>query len=320
MINKLKAEIINGGSITKEQALQLFSQPADLLCSAANEIRQHFCGNGFDLCTIINAKSGRCSENCKFCSQSGHYKTNIEEYPLLSDSDILKEAQYNADKGVLRFSAVTSGRALNNDEIDNMCRVMTKLKESVNIRLCASFGLLNTRQFLKLKEAGLARVHNNLETSQSYFPQMCTTHTFAEKVESIKAAQNAGLQVCSGGIFGIGESNQDRVELAFELKQLNINSIPVNLLNPAKGTPYENQKILTSQELCQIVAVYRFILPWANIRLAGGRGLLEDKGRSAFLSGANAAITGDMLTTSGISIDTDLEMLAELGYEVRAHE
>lgn len=320
MISKLKAHVLGGGSILKNEALQLFSQPADELFSAANEIREHFCGNSFDMCTIINAKSGRCSENCKFCSQSGHYATNITHYPLLCDSEILKEAQYNADKGVLRFSAVTSGRALSDDEVNKMCLVLSKLKNSVKISLCASFGLLGYPQFLKLKKVGLQRVHNNLETSPNYFKQMCTTHTFDDKVASIKAAQKAGLQVCSGGIFGIGESDADRVDLAFELKQLNINSVPVNLLNPAKGTPYEKHKILTSQELCQIVAVYRFILPAANIRLAGGRGLLDDKGRRAFMFGANAAITGDMLTTSGISIETDLQMLAGLGFEVKKHE
>lgn len=320
MINSLKALVLSGGSLTNEQALELFSQPLDELCVAANDIRQHFCGNGFDICTIINAKSGRCSENCKFCSQSGHYETKIDEYPLLCDSKIIHDAKYNADKGVLRFSAVTSGRALSDSDVDEMCRVITALKSTVNIKLCASFGLLGYQQFCKLKQAGLERVHNNLETSESFFPNMCTTHTFTDKVNAITAAVDAGLQVCSGGIFGIGESNQDRVDLAFSLKQLNIKSVPINLLNPAKGTPYESHIPLTSEELCRIVAVYRFILPSANIRLAGGRGLLADKGRSAFLSGANAAITGDMLTTSGISIDTDIHMINELGFKVIAHE
>ncbi len=193
---------------------------------------------------------------------------------------------------------------------------MQRIKGSIPIRICGSFGLLNGSQYRKLYKAGLTRIHNNLETSKNNFPNMCTTHSFEDKITAIEAAKNAGMSICSGGIFGIGESVQDRIDLAFSLKELGVKSIPINLLNPIKGTPYENNRPLTDEEIRRVVAVYRFILPTAFIRLAGGRGLLADKGRACFLSGANAAISGDMLTTLGISIETDMKMIRELGFEV----
>lgn len=316
-INKMKELVLDGGDISKEQAIQLFNQPIDELSNAANYIRQYFCGNIFDICTIINAKSGKCSENCKYCAQSAYYSTECEEYPLLSEEKIFDNAKYNADKGVLRYSLVTSGRNLNDNEVDSICKVVEKISNTIPIRVCGSFGLLNDGQYRKLYKSGLTRIHNNLETSKRNFPNMCTTHSFEHKVLAIQAAKENGMTVCSGGIFGIGESVQDRIDLAFSLKELEIKSIPINLLNPIKGTPYENNKLLTSEEMNRIVAVYRFIMPDAFIRLAGGRGLLNDKGRSCFLSGANATISGDMLTTAGISIDTDMKMIKELGFEVK---
>ena len=186
-----------------------------------------------------------------------------------------------------------------------------------NISVCVSLGLLNESQFSRLRSAGVTRIHNNLETSKNNFPNICTTHTFEDKISAIKAAKKAGLNVCSGGIMGLGETPEDLIDMALSIRELGLKSIPVNMLNPIPGTPYENNDILTAEDMCRIVAVYRFILPDSFIRLAGGRGLLSDKGRSCFLSGANAAISGDMLTTSGISIDNDMKMLKELGYKVK---
>jgi len=311
----LKQKVFDGEDVSKEEALKLYSEPLSELCSAADEIRRHCCGEGFDICTIINGKSGKCSEDCKFCAQSAHYHAEADEYPLMDTEEIVRQAKYNADRGVLRYSIVTSGKRLSDDELERMCGAIRAIRESVDIEVCVSFGLLNENQYRKLKAAGVHRVHNNLETSEKNFPNVCTTHTFADKIAAIQAAQRAGMNVCSGGIMGIGESIEDRIDMALTLRRLGIRSVPVNMLNPIQGTPYGKNDKLTNDEMRRIVAVYRFILPKASIRLAGGRGLMEDKGKSCFQSGANAAISGDMLTTAGYSIETDMALLADLGYK-----
>lgn len=316
MINKLKDKILSGYNITYNEALSLIETPLNELLEAADEIRKHFCSNIFDICSIINAKSGKCSENCKFCAQSAHYKTNISEYPLLDKETIIKNALYMAEKGVLRFSIVTSGKALTDKDVEILADTIKEIKSKSNISICASLGLLTDENFKKLKDAGLERVHNNLESSKNFFSSVCTTHTFDDKINALKAALQSGLSVCSGGIIGLGESMQDRIDLAFSLKELGIKSVPLNILSPVKGTPYENNKPLSEEEILKTISIFRFILPDAFIRLAGGRALLSDKGKKAFLSGANAAITGDMLTTYGISVDTDMQIIKETGYIV----
>lgn len=316
-IKTLANEILQGKQITKEEALWLYSQPIKELCEKADEIRAHFCSNGFDICTIINGKSGRCSENCRFCAQSVHNHTGAEEYPLLPAEEILAQAKRNDEQGVLRYSIVTSGKRLSDREVEQMCDVVGQICKETGISVCISFGLLNEEQYKKLKEAGVTRVHNNLETSRRNFPNVCTTHTFEDKISAVRAAQAAGLSVCSGGIMGLGETIEDRIDMALTLRELGIKSVPVNMLNPIPGTPFEHNRRLTTGDMCRIVAVYRFILPDASIRLAGGRGLLADKGRNCFQSGANAAISGDMLTTAGITVETDMKLLEDLGYEVR---
>ena len=197
-----------------------------------------------------------------------------------------------------------------------MCEAIRAIRKQVDIEVCVSFGLLDEEQFRKVKAAGASRVHNNLETSRRNFPNVCTTHTFADKVAAIKAAKSAGLSVCSGGIMGLGETVEDRIDMALALRELEVKSVPVNMLNPISGTPYEDNVRLTVDDMRRIVAVYRFILPDAAIRLAGGRGLMEDKGEGCFRSGANAAISGDMLTTAGYTIETDMDMLDRIGYRV----
>jgi len=317
LINQMKSRVLSGASITREEALALYEAPLEELCAAADEIRRHFCGSRFDMCTIINGKSGHCSENCKYCAQSAFYHSNIEEYPLLDADEIVRQAKINDEQGVLRYSIVTSGKRLSDEEVDKMCEAIRRIRKETGIFVCISFGLLNEAQYRKAKEAGAVRVHNNLETSRRNFPNVCTTHTFDDKLAAIRAAKAAGLTVCSGGIMGMGETPEDRIDMAFTLKELDIHSVPVNMLNPIPGTPYENMPRLTVDDMRRIVAVFRFILPDAFIRLAGGRGLMADKGRACFLSGANAAISGDMLTTAGISVETDMALLKELGYEVR---
>lgn len=316
-LKELTDQVINGKKISKEEALFLYRQPLLELCRSADKIRKYFCSDQFDICTIINARSGSCSENCKFCAQSAHNHTCAATYPLLSKEVILAQAKINHEQGVLRYSIVTSGKRLSYAEVDLMCEVVREIKEKIGISVCVSFGLLNEQQFRKLKEAGVTRVHNNLETSRRNFPNICTTHKFDDKIQAIRAAQAAGLSVCSGGIMGLGETAEDRIDMALTLRELGVLSIPVNMLNPISGTPFENNERLTPEDMQRIVAVYRFILPQASIRLAGGRGLMPDKGKSCFTSGANAAISGDMLTTAGITTKTDMALLKELGYEVK---
>ncbi|MGI6500744.1 MAG: biotin synthase BioB [Anaerostipes sp.] len=316
-LETLTSEVMNGYSITKEEAGKLVDWNLDELTKAADKVREFFCGNRFDMCTIINAKSGRCSENCKFCAQSSYYDTKIESYDMLPLEEIVKQAKYNDERGVLRFSLVTSGKQLKDDYLKEACEAIKKIRKETNVEVCVSMGFLSEEQFQRIKEAGATRVHNNLETSKGFFHNVCTTHTFEDKVETLKAARRAGLEVCSGGIMGLGESMEDRIDLAFSLRELGVKSVPVNMLNSIQGTPYENNKKLTVDDMRRIVAIYRFILPDASIRLAGGRGLLDDKGASCFSSGANAAISGDMLTTSGITIDQDMKIVETLGYNVK---
>ncbi len=316
-IKALYDRVIGGYLIRREEALFLYKEDLVDLTRYADMIRDHFCGNQFDMCTIINGKSGLCSENCKFCAQSSHYNTGSKVYSLLSEEEILADAKKNADQGVMRYSIVTAGRSLSDGEVDRMCQIIRRIKEEVHISVCVSFGLLKEAQFRRLKEAGAERVHNNLEASENFFPSVCTSHSFSDKVQAIRAAQAAGLDVCSGGIMGLGEGIEDRIDMALSLRDLGIESIPVNMLNPIPGTPMEKYESLDEKEMQRIIAVYRFILPKAFIRLAGGRGLMRDKGKACFMSGANAAISGDMLTTAGITVDKDKKLLEELDYMIK---
>lgn len=318
LVNELKLRILEGGEVSRNDALKLTYAPLSELTEAANEIRERICSNSFDICTIINGKCGKCSEDCKYCAQSSHYHTACDaSYPLLPAKEITEAAFLNDKQGVLRFSVVTSGKRLSDKEVDLMCESIRSIKRVSSIGICVSFGLLGEQQFRKLKEAGASRVHCNLETSERFFSEVCTTHTYKEKIETLNAAKRAGLSICAGGILGLGETMADRIDMVIAARELGVKSIPVNLLNPIPGTPYENNKALTNEEACRSIAIFRFLVPDASIRLAGGRGLLSDKGEACFKSGANAAISGDMLTTSGITVETDMQLIRKLGYEVR---
>lgn len=318
IVAELKEKVLAGGLIDRDDAICLWNSELEELREAADEIRDKMSGNGFDICTIINGKCGKCSEDCKYCAQSAHYTTNLEEsYPLLNTEALLAGAKYNAERGVIRYSIVTSGKRLSDAEVDRLCESIRKIKEEVDIEICVSLGLLDEKNYKKLHDAGAVRVHCNLESSERYFPEVCTTHTYQDKIESLKAAKRAGMSICSGGIMGLGETYEDRIDMVFTARELGVKSVPVNFLNPIPGTPYANNKPLTRDEARRCVAVFRFIIPDGSIRLAGGRGLLGDKGESLFKSGSNAAISGDMLTTAGITIETDIKMIHDLGYEVK---
>lgn len=317
--HKLKEKVLQGYIITKEDAFQLYSEPEADLYTCANILREKFTGIKVDLCSIINGKSGSCSENCSYCAQSKHYKTGVKEYPLLSYEEVYKKAKKDEEDGIDRFSIVTSGRDLSKDDLDIVTDYYNALnKELPNISLCASHGILNKTALLKLKKSGVKRYHHNVETSRNYYSKICTTHTYDERIHTIKLCREVGIEVCSGGIIGLGESREDRINMAMELRELDILSIPINALMPIKGTPLENERLLKEEEILRTIAVFRFINPRANIRLAAGRNLLTNYGEKAFMAGANGTISGSLLTTCGSGgTCNDRNMIKELGLEVK---
>ncbi len=314
-ILKLADEIIGGKRIRRGADTDFFlTADLDSLCTGADRIRKHFCGEHVDLCSIINGKSGKCSENCRFCAQSAHNCTGVSEYSFLDKETILKECLHNEEKGVHRFSIVTAGRTLSDGDFEKAVDAYTTLHEKTHMLLCGSHGLLTEEQFRRLRATGVNRYHCNIETSRRNFPNICTTHTYEDKIACIQRAQKAGFEVCSGGIIGMGETWEDRIDMAISLAELGVNSIPINALMPIPGTPLETLPRLSEEDILRTVAIFRYIVPTAQIRLAAGRDLLQDCGKRAFLSGANSTITGDMLTTSGNDIHADVSMLKAMGF------
>lgn len=307
--------IMAGYRLQKDDAIvqEMLTLPLEDLQREAGRLQKHFCGNHVDFCTIINARSGRCGENCKYCAQAACHHTDCEEYGFLPKEEIMKVAKADQDAGANRFSLVTSGRALTGKDFEKALDTYQEMHKTLTIDLCASHGILSQEQFHRLVQTGVTSYHHNIETSRRYFPQICTSHTYDDRIRTIKAAQAEGLCVCSGGIIGMGETWQDRLDMAFELQGLGIESIPINALMPIPGTGMEGRPSLPPEDILRTIAIFRFINPTANIRLAAGRKLLPDNGKSALLTGVSASITGNMLTTSGTTIAEDMEMLAELG-------
>ncbi|MDO4177998.1 MAG: biotin synthase BioB [Phascolarctobacterium sp.] len=313
-VQEIAEQIINGYRLTRKDDLSfLLTASLKDLEEAAGKIQEKYRQNHVELCTIINGKSGRCPENCKYCAQSAHHKTPCEIYDFLPKEEIVSQAQANETAGVNRVAIVTAGRSLTGADFEKAIECYKEMRATTKLGLCASMGLISHEQFQRLVDVGVTRYHNNLETSRRNFPNICTTHTFDQKVATIKAAQAAGLTVCSGGILGMGETFEDRIDMALELSELDIKSIPINFLIPIPGTPLENQKQISADEAMRSIAIFRFINPEANIRLAAGRKILPGFGSLAFKSGASATITGDMLTTSGTTIKGDLQILADNG-------
>lgn len=287
------------------------------ICTLAGELRSHYTGNDFDTCSIINARSGKCSEDCKWCSQSKFYKTTSDVYPLISEQEAVDAATYNASRGVRRFSLVTSGRKVTLAEMPKVKKIYNAIRESVDINICASMGLLNEEEMKELWDCGVRRYHCNIETSASYFPTLCSTHTMEDKLKTIRYAIALGMDVCSGGIIGMGETMRDRIEMAFLLRNEGVKSIPINVLNPIVGTPLEKEVLLTSDEILKTFAMFRIMNPEARIRFAGGRKLIHDIQEKIMSSGTDSAIVGDMLTTIGSAIDQDMELFNKLGYTTK---
>lgn len=312
--------ILDGGEITPKEAEQLIhvsDEDTMILLAMADKIRQKFSGNEVDLCAIVNARSGKCPENCKFCAQSAHHETGVTVYPFMSEEDIVEHAKKAKEAGAIRFSIVTSGRNTNNPkEFEQILSALHRIHEETGLESCCSLGLLTYEQAVQLKAIGVTRYHSNIETAPSNFPNICSTHNFADKMSTIENAKKAGIRVCSGGILGLNETLEQRVEMAYELKRLGIDSVPLNILNPIKGTPFEHNKPLAPLEILRTFAMFRFVLPHAQIRTAGGREVnLRDLQALALTGGLNGIMVGGYLTTDGRSPLQDLQMIEDLQLE-----
>lgn len=316
-ISQLEEKVLAGEWITPEEAFDLAeTEDMEELLAAAGRIRRHYTGNAVSLCTIMNTRSGKCPEDCKYCAQSAHYATGVVEYPLIDADEVVKLARENENLGVHRFAVVTSGRALSDKEFEGVLTIIRRLKKETRLQICASLGFMTRQRAQRLKQEGLYMFHNNLETSREFFPEICSTHTYDEKLETIRNVLDAGLDVCCGGIIGMGESLQDRIRMVLEIRQLGIRHVPINILNPIPGTPLQHIEQIAPEEVVKTMAIFRFVLPAAEIRFAAGRINLGNWQRTALLSGVNGVMVGNYLTTIGNRIEDDIAILKELDLEI----
>lgn len=320
LLDEIESIVLSGGDLDFNQALLLTETPdsqTERLSQVADKVRRKFCSDKVDLCSIINARSGKCSQDCKFCSQSKYYNTDIPTYPMKSVEEIVDAAKVAEENGAHRFCIVTSGKQLNNSDFQIALDAIERIGLETDLKRCASMGKLSIERAKALKKAGLSRYHHNLETAKSFFPQICTTHDYNEKIETINYLKEAGIQTCIGGILNLGETPRQRLEFAFELKELEPDSVPVNFLNPRPKTPLENREMIKSLEAVKYLSILRLILPKAYIRLAGGRAETFNENISEpFTSGVNALLIGDLLTTKGPGAKSDISMLESLGFDV----
>ncbi len=317
MLEKVKKRAIAGIPATIDEAIELNEQySADMLADAADDVRRHWCGDVIDTCSIVNARSGRCTEDCKWCAQSRCHHTGIDEYDFVGEDEALHAARLNCEAGIKRYSLVTSGRKVAPGDIGTFCDVYRKVGESTGLYMCASMGLLNRDELQALYDAGVKRYHCNLETSSDYFPSLCTTHTHADKLRTIALAREVGMEVCCGGIIGMGETMRQRLMLAEEAREAGAVSIPVNILNPIKGTALQDVPLIGEEEIVRTAALFRLIAPKVTLRFAGGRMRLSRATMERMLRGGiNGALLGDMLTTVGNSVAEDKELFRSTGYK-----
>ena len=308
-----------GGKIDEEQIDILLAEGErdffDLLYWA-NKIREKFFGNKIKICSIVPGRLGGCDQDCKFCAQSTRYETDFSKTRTTSDEEILNAAEQAKLNGVANFGIVYSGRTVSTKELTRLQGLIKQIRNEFGLRVCASLGVITAEQAQRLVQSGLSGYNHNLETSEQHFGRIVTTHKYADRVRTIQVAQKAGLRVCAGGIFGIGESDDDRVQMALELRRLSVDTVPMNFLHPIEGTPLGGTKTLEPREILGVIALYRFILPQTNLKIAGGRVLnLRDLQSWMFYAGANGILSGDYLTTTGRAVKEDMRMLADLGLQ-----
>lgn len=309
--------IATGKGITRDEAAALADfKDLDALCDAADRICRNFHGDTIDSCSIVNARSGMCGEDCKWCAQATRYRTGCDTYNFLEDDEVMKAAAINQREGIRRFSLVTSGRAVTNRDLDKFCETYRRLSRETDLYLCASMGLIGREQMHRLKEAGVKRYHCNMETASSFFPTLCSTHTPDDKKATIRHAKEEEMAVCSGGIIGMGETMDQRIDFAFELAELDVDSVPMNILNPIPGTPLAGTPLISEEDIIRTAAIWRFILPKQSIRFAGGRMRLgKDSMRRILRGGVNGVLMGDMLTTISNTVADDRMLYAEADWK-----
>lgn len=314
-LEQLKEKALSGVGVSRDEAVWLLKYDnLDALCDAAGEIARKWQGREVDSCSIVNARSGHCGEDCKWCAQASRHHTGCATYNIIDHDEVIRAALANHEAGVKRFSLVTSGRTVAPADLEKFCNIYKEIGEKTDLYLCASMGLLGENEMQMLKDAGVKRYHCNMETSSKFFKTLCTTHTPEDKKNTIAAARKCGMDICSGGIIGMGETAEDRIDFALELRDLDVDSVPINLLNPIKGTPLEDTPLISEEEVIRTVALFRFILPTKSLRFAGGRmRLSHDTMLRIMTGGMNGALMGDMLTSVGNKICDDRVLFKEAG-------
>lgn len=313
--------VIDGRLLERNQ-IELLSEQSMIdfedLLYWSNKIREKYFGNHVKVCSIVPGRLGGCSQDCAFCAQSVRYDTAVSKTPeILTDEEILLAGRAAADAGVANFGIVYSGKAVTEGELDRIAKLSAKIRTEYGIGICASLGIISTGQAQKLFDAGVRKYNHNLETSERYFAEIVTTHTYRQRVDTVKSVKAAGMEVCCGGIFGIGETEQDRIDMALEIRGLNVEMVPMNFLHPIEGTPLGNVDRIKPKEILRIIALYRFILPGTELKAAGGRVLnLRDMQSWIFRAGTTSILTGNYLTTAGRSVQEDMQMVTDLGLEV----
>lgn len=321
MIKEFESNIISGIPLTEDEARFLTADNPETLrqlFEIAENIRRTFMGDDVELCAIVNAKSGACPEDCAYCAQSSKSRSEVEIYPFIGKTAVLRQALEARDSGVRRFSIVTSGKKPGTQDLMAIAQTLDEIRKT-GLGVCASLGVLDRDELSYLRDHGLERCHNNLETSERFFPSICSTHSYQEKIRTLEAARSIGLSLCSGGIFGMGESWLDRIDLAFALRDLDVHCAPINFLNPIKGTRLEYRRPLLPDEALKVISVFRLILPQKEIRVCGGRiQTLGDSHPMIFKAGADSVMTGNYLVTMGRSYEDDIKMLHNEGLRVRS--
>jgi biotin synthase len=319
-IRQYAQKVLNGQLLERGEIVslsELSEQFFDDMLYRANEIRKTNFANKVKLCSIVPGRLGGCSQDCAFCAQSLHYDTAVDKTPrTLADEEIMAAAAEAKKKGVPNFGIVYSGKKVSEKELDRLLGLTKRIKAELGLGVCMSLGILSEDNMLQLAEAGVSRFNHNLETSERHFPDIVSTHKYEDRIKTIEAGLKAGLGVCAGGIFGIGETEADRIDMALELRRLGVDMVPMNFLHPIEGTPLGNAQKLPPREILRIIALYRFILPKTHLKVAGGRVLnLRDMQSWIFHAGCTSILSGNYLTTAGRAVEQDLQMLKDLGLE-----